>query len=336
MDTIDGFWAGAQDHGDGVDLEPLRQRLGSWDAVVAAGADGLMSIGVPWPDALAWARTPPRETLGAAITLAHPRYPEALRRTTCPPPVLCVEGSLDALSPPAVAVVGTRDCTRYGRLVARDLGAALAAAGVSVVSGLARGIDGEAHEGALAAGRTVAVLGHGLLHTAPASHRDLRARILDRGGAMLTAFPDGVPPRPHTFPRRNAWITGLASAVIVVEAGVRSGALITARLAGVEGREVFAVPGPIGAPTSEGCLRLLDEGASVVVSVASLVQRLTGQAARARPSLVEALVSGAPLDEVARRRGQSVAEVLAEATMLELRGEVTRLGERRWAAREGG
>ena len=191
----------------------------------------------------------------SVITVADSRYPAALRRTGSPPPVLCVEGSLDVLQRPAVAIVGTRDCTGYGRRVARRLAEQLAQGGRVVVSGLARGIDEEAHLGACDAGATVAVLGHGLGHTAPASHRGLRRRIVAQGGAMVSAWPDDVAPRPFTFPQRNAWISGLSDAVVVVEAGERSGALITARWASQDGREVFAVPGPVGAPASAGCLR---------------------------------------------------------------------------------
>jgi DNA processing protein len=237
--------------------------------------------------------------------------------------VLFVEGPVAGIDG-GVAVVGTRQCTAYGRGVARHLGVALAAAGEVVVSGLARGVDAAAHRGALEGGRTVAVLGHGLLHTAPASHRRLREQILASGGSLVTGFHDEVAPRPHTFPIRNRWIAGLSRAVVVVEAAKRSGASITARLALEADRPVYAVPGPIAAPQSEGCLRLLAEGASVVVDVAGLVEQLSGSRPRSVGTWLEALFAGASVEEVARLLGRSTVELFTELTRLEVAGVVVR------------
>ncbi|HMV70327.1 MAG TPA: DNA-processing protein DprA, partial [Myxococcota bacterium] len=211
--------------------------------------------------------------------------------------------------------------------------AELARAGRVVVSGLARGVDAEAHAGALATGRTVAVLGHGLGFTAPRSHERLRGQILAAGGAMVSVWPDDLAPVPHTFPRRNVWIAGLAEAVVVVEAGERSGALITADAAAREGRDVYAVPGPIDQPASAGCNRLIEEGAGVIVDVASFVAAHAG-AAVARADGWQAWVDqGAPVDEVARRLGRPVTEVIGWLTRGELDGTWVRLGGQRWALR---
>jgi DNA processing protein len=331
MGWMSGFWAGAQDDVGGVDWVGLAALVGGWGDLERADVDALVAAGVSVPRAQRWLGKPARASLGHVVTLADDAYPDALRRTRQPPPVLCVEGDLAALRGPGVAVVGTRDATGYGRAVARHLGHALATAGRVVVSGLARGVDGEAHLGALGAGRTVAVLGHGLGHTAPSSHRRLRARLAAEGGALVSVWPDDLPPRPHTFPQRNLWIAGLSEAVVVVEAGLRSGALITARWAAAEGREVFAVPGPIGAEASVGCLGLLEEGASVVVDVPSLVARLAGQAPPRGDALRELAASGASVDVLAQRLGRSVVDVLVDLGRLELQGELVRVEGNRWA-----
>jgi DNA protecting protein DprA len=328
---MSGFWAGAQDDVGGVDWGGLASRVGGWGELERADADALVEAGVSPARAARWLAKPARGSMGDVLTLADDGYPEALRRTRQPPPVLCVEGDAGALRGPGVAVVGTRDATGYGRGVARHLGHALASAGRVVVSGLARGVDAEAHLGALGAGRTVAVLGHGLGHTAPSSHRRLRARIAAEGGAIVSVWPDELPPRPHTFPQRNLWIAGLSDAVVVVEAGLRSGALITARWAAAEGREVFAVPGPIGAEASVGCLGLLEEGASVVVDVPSCVARISGQAPPVGEALLALAASGASVDVIAQRMGRSVVDVLVALGRLELQGELVRVDSHRWA-----
>lgn len=326
---VDGFWIGASRLAERAPVSAWAEAAGGWDALRAMGPDGWRALGLSASAAEAWARQPAVRTRGTALVATDPRYPRALASLPDAPPVLYVEGALEALGRRAVAVVGTRACTGYGRSVARDLGGALAAAGVVVVSGLARGIDAEAHRGALARGCTVAVLGHGLAHTAPQGHRALREQILAAGGAMLTTWPDAAPPRPWAFPSRNRWIAGLSERVVVVEAPERSGAMHTVRAAADYGREVFAVPGPLCAPASVGCLRLIAEGVEPLVGVAEFVQAVTGSA----PPLgwLEALFAGGTIDAVARGSGRSVAEILAELHLLEARGEVVRLPGQRYA-----
>ncbi len=324
------FWAGAQDHGGRVDWQRLEDVVGGRDRLALARQEDLVAVGVEAARAKAWMASGPRRTTGEVLTWADQAYPDALRKMNQPPPVLCVEGDVAALQGRGVAVVGSRTCTTYGRSVARRLGAALAQAGRVVVSGLARGIDGEAHVGALSCGRTVAVLGHGLAHTAPSCHRRLRERIARESGALVSVWPDDMPPRPHTFPLRNAWISGLSEAVVVVEAGETSGALITARLALADGRDVFAVPGQIDAPSAVGCLRLLDEGAGVVTDVAAFVQRLTGLGAPTVEGWLDMLGRGCTIDEVSRRTGRPVTALLGELTRLELAGKVARVQGQRF------
>ncbi len=209
------------------------------------------------------------------LTLADPRYPEALARLEDAPPLLYVQGDVDLLSMPQLAVVGSRNPTRDGRRAARDFAAHLAGCGLVITSGLALGIDGEAHEGALAAhGGTVAVLGCGLAHVYPARHRALARRILEAGGALVSELAPETPPRREFFPARNRIISGLALGVLVVEAAVHSGSLITARLAAEQGREVFAIPGSIHNPLARGCHRLIRQGAKLVETAADVLEEL--------------------------------------------------------------
>lgn len=197
-------------------------------------------------------------------TLADADYPEAVRFLADPPPVLYVRGTLLREDRAAVSLVGTRAASAYGLAAARRLAEGLAGRGLTVVSGLAEGIDGAAHAGALeAGGRTLAVLGHGLDALYPPIHRALARRVAE-AGALVTEFPFGRPPDKTTFPRRNRLIAALSLGVVVVEAPARSGALITARQAAEQGREVFAVPGPVTSPASEGPHALLRDGAVLV------------------------------------------------------------------------
>ncbi|HDS16864.1 MAG TPA: DNA-protecting protein DprA [Proteobacteria bacterium] len=204
---------------------------------------------------------------GEIIALDDPRYPEPLARIVDPPSVLYLKGSVACLSLPGIAVVGARQASALGRHFAFSLSSRLASQGLAVVSGLALGVDGAAHEGSLqGGGPTLAVLGTGLDLVYPAVHRHLSARITENG-ALLTEFPPGTVPNKGNFPRRNRLVSGLACGVVVVEAGERSGSLITARLALEQGREVFAVPGPPGMPGSRGVNRLLKDGAQLLESV---------------------------------------------------------------------
>lgn len=332
MDEIPGFWAGAQDHAGGVDVIELADRVGGLRALREGGEDALVAAGLTPTKARAWATTRPRTTRGVALCVDDPRFPARVREVKGgPPPVLCVQGDVEALSADAVAMVGTRRCTGYGVAIARQLAGGIAATGVIVVSGLARGIDSHAHKGALLAGRTVAVLGHGLAHTAPASNRPLRDAIVDGGGAVVSVWPDGFEPRPYTFPLRNAWISALSKAVVVVEAPRSSGALITAKYAGEQGRDVYAVPGPLGAISSQGCLELIGQGAACVWDVEALISLLTQRSRAPAAEWLQQLFLGATIDDAARVAGRSTAEILAQLGLLELQGQVVRLPGQRYA-----
>ena len=257
--------------------------------------------------------------------LAQRELPLLLRAIHDPPPGLFVRGAgeLELLTKPAVAVVGARACSGYGASVARMLGRELAATGLVVVSGLARGVDAEAHRGALdAGGVTVAVLGCGIDRDYPAAHAELARRIAATG-LIVAEYAPGVEPRPWRFPARNRIIAGLCAATVVVEARERSGALITADLALEEGREVFAVPGEIGSALSAGTNALLKLGAAPLTDVADVLD-VYGLGARSDPADDELLVHlPATADELARATGRSAADVAQTLTELELAGHVT-------------
>ena len=211
------------------------------------------------------------------IEISDSRYPALLRNITDPPPVLYVDGELEPVDVQAVAIVGSRHATLYGIRTARMLAEELSHLGFTIVSGMARGIDRAAHEGALAAGgRTLAVLGCGLDIAYPPHHTQLRAQVAV-AGALLTEFPLGSPPLAAHFPRRNRILSGLSLGVVVVEAAEGSGSLITAKLAADQGREVFAVPGPIDAPTSRGTHGLLKQGAKLTETVDDILEELLPQ-----------------------------------------------------------
>ena len=224
--------------------------------------------------ALAWAAQPGNHIL----TLADATYPRALFDITDPPVLLYVKGDPAWLNAPALAVVGARSATPQGLANARAFAQYLAERGIVIVSGLALGVDAAAHEGALAAttGATVAVIGTGADRVYPASHRELAHRIVAHG-AIVSEFPLGTPPAAHNFPRRNRLIAGLARGVMVVEAALNSGSLITARLAAETGREVFAIPGSIHSPLARGCHKLIREGAKLVETAQDIFEEFGGQ-----------------------------------------------------------
>ena len=204
-------------------------------------------------------------------------YPDRLKQIADPPPLLYVAGSLTFNDAPAVAIVGSRRSTPQGRAVTEQLSRALAEAGFTIVSGLARGIDAAAHRGALAAGgRTIAVLGCGIDQTYPPEHDPLRKQI-EAQGAVLSELALGAPPHSYHFPRRNRIISGLSLGVVVTEAALDSGSLITARLAGEQGREVFALPGSVRAETSRGPHRLIKDGAKLVETAQDVIEELLPQ-----------------------------------------------------------
>src|SRR5437879_3947703 len=228
------------------------------------------------------------------LECAYERYPAWLRSIHDPPAVLYCDGSVEPGDRQAVAIVGARKATPYGLRVTETLASELSGLGFTIVSGFARGIDAAAHRAALAAGgRTIAVLGCGLDVDYPPGHAPLRAEIA-AGGAVLTEFVPGTPPYATNFPRRNRIISGLALGVVVVEATEESGSLITARLALEQGREVFAVPGPIDAPTSRGPHGLIKQGAKLVETVDDIVEELLPQLETMRtPLSQDSMVTGA-------------------------------------------
>jgi DNA processing protein len=247
--------------------------------------------------------------------------PPLLQSIHDPPVGLFVRGDagLDVLALPAVAIVGARACSGYGASVARSIAREIAAAGIVVVSGLARGIDSEAHRGALdAGGITVAVLGCGIDRDYPAAHADLARRICERG-LVVSEYAPGVEPAPWRFPARNRIVAGLAGATVVVEARERSGALITADLALEEGREVYAVPGEITSALSAGTNGLLKLGAAPLTSVADLGIEPPAPPEPGSP-LLELLPATA--DELVRVTGRDAADIARELVELELAGRV--------------
>ena len=266
------------------------------------------------------------------LARADGQFPPLLRSIHDAPPGLFLRGAgePDLLLKPAVAIVGARACSPYGTQVARMLGRELAAAGLVVISGLARGVDCEAHRGALdAGGVTLAVLGCGVDRDYPAAHWDLARRICERG-LVVSEYAPGVEPAPWRFPARNRIIAGLASATVVVEARERSGALITADFALEEGREVFACPGEITSPLSSGTNALLVVGAIPVTSAADILE-LYGLAAPGEAevdlsapaqALFDALTSAATTNELVRASGIAAGEAAAALSELELAGLV--------------
>lgn len=285
-----------------------------------------------------------RERAAAAgwrwLVPGDPDYPTLLQATADPPFGLFVRGRLAAA--PAVAIVGSRRATPYGRQVARLLGEELGRAGVVVVSGMARGIDGEAHRGALAAGgASWAVWGCGPDRVYPPEHAEL-AEELAASGALITEYPPGTPPRRHHFPERNRILAGIAKAVVVVEAAARSGALITARLASEEGREVLAVPGSIFSELSVGPNTLLRVGARPLLTPRDLFEAIDWTPPDSAPAvagagLLRSISSGesVSVDEIARRAGRDVAGIAADLLALELSGELRRDADGRYSRVHG-
>jgi len=280
------------------------------------------------------------------LTESDPRYPRLLTQINDPPSALFVRGELRPDDALAVAIVGTRHATTYGLQQAERLAASLARAGVTVVSGLARGIDGAAHRGTLSAdGRTIAVLGSGLLRLFPPEHDKLADEIAAGHGAVVSELPPEFEPMGGNFPQRNRIISGLSLGTIVIEAPERSGALITARLAYEHGREVFAVPGRVDSRPSRGCHRLLRDGATLVESIDDVLEQL-GPLFEAAPredgteirhpaelnlneierEVLDAIDSEATaVDQLITATGLPVNQVLATISVLEMRRLIRRL-----------
>ena len=285
-------------------------------------------------------------------SLLDPAYPPRLKMITDPPPLLYITGTLTDQDALAVAIVGARRATAAGRAMTEELSHDLAGAGMTVVSGLARGVDAAAHRGALAAqGRTIAVLGCGIDRTYPPEHERLRRQIEEQG-AILSEVSMGAPPHSHHFPRRNRIISGLSLGVIVTEAAIGSGSLITARLAAEQGREVFAVPGFVKEDTSRGTNALLKEGAALIERAQDVIdvilpQLEPGLRLRLQPShekseqrdhlggeeqrVYDALsYDPRTVDDVIASTGLSVSVVMASLLSLELRRRVKQLPGQRY------
>lgn len=264
----------------------LLERFGTAEAIFAAAQSDLRAVpGVGMKLSRAIARAPVEVDVEAELEICREHsirllldseadFPRGLREIYDPPSVLYLRGELLPRDALAVAIVGTRHATQYGLRQAERLGAGLARAGLTIVSGLARGIDAAAHRGALRAeGRTLAVLGGGLLQLYPPEHRQLADEIAERG-ALISELAPRVRPASGTFPQRNRLVSGLSLGVVVVEAAERSGALISAEHAMEQGREVYAVPGSVESHVSRGCHRLLREGARLVESVDDVLEEL--------------------------------------------------------------
>ena len=273
------------------------------------------------------------------IAWGDPDYPAPLLEIGDPPPVLYCMGRRDLLRQPAFAIVGSRNATPQGCADAEAFAAALSAAGLAIVSGLALGIDAAAHRGGLlGAGSSIAVIGTGPDRVYPARNRDLAHELAERG-LVLSEFAVGTPPQKQNFPRRNRVVSGLARGVLVVEATLSSGSLITARLAGEQGREVFALPGSIHSPFSKGAHRLIREGAKLVETAQDILDELgiaspsapTTAAPRTQPpatmrAILRALGHDpAEPDTIAARTRLSIPAVLAALTELEIEGRVAPL-----------
>lgn len=327
----------------------LLAAFGSPAAVFAADPDALrtcigpalaQALGEPTPTfderlaaANAWLDGGPDRHL---LTLGDAAYPPLLLQTADPPLLLYVQGRPDLLAAPSVAIVGSRQATPQGLDHARDFARRLGDAGLAVVSGLAAGVDGAAHEGALAsASATVAVVGTGLDRVYPARHHALARRIAE-AGALVSEYAPGTPPLPENFPQRNRIIAGLALGTLVVEATLRSGSLITARLAAEAGRDVFALPGSIQSAQSRGCHALIKQGAMLVEEPQEIVDTLSGQrplplfddppaAAPADPVLAALGQDPVTLDALLARTGWPTADLSARLLDLELGGQVARL-----------
>ena len=280
------------------------------------------------------------------LTWEDETYPARLKEIDQPPPVLYVRGEYLPDDLFAVAIVGTRRVTPYGRQIAEELSSFLAANGMTVISGLARGVDAIAHQSTLkAGGRTIAVLGSGVDKIYPPEHRALAGQMMERG-ALISDYAPGTPPDASNFPPRNRIISGLSLAVVVVEAGETSGALITAEFAAEQGREVFAVPGSILAPQSKGTNRLIQRGAQPLLSASDLMQALNltraGEQKAARKVLptdeTEArllnVLGNEPLhvDEIRNQADLPIEKVSAALALMELKGMVRQVGGMNYVA----
>jgi len=334
----------------------LINAFGSASAALSAPASAWRALGLP--TACAEARRDPDVRDGASAALAwlersgqqllmwdDQNYPALLAEIPDPPPLLFVAGNATILDRPQLGMVGSRRASRPGLDTANAFAKSLAGAGFVITSGLALGIDGAAHQGALdVGGTTIGVLGTGIEKLYPQRHRSLAARMIEEGSAVISEFPLDAGPNASNFPRRNRIISGLSLGVLVVEASVASGSLITARLAAEQGREVYAIPGSIHHPGARGCHQLIRDGAVLVETVEHILEALRGWQMVAPPTAVSpgptcdhpllALLHAAPQtsEGLAHSSGWPLPKVLAALTELELDGRIA-CEAGRWFAR---
>lgn len=341
----------------GKRLMKLIDAFGSASAALSAPASAWRALGLP--SACAEARRDPNVRDGASAALAwlerpgqqllmwdDQNYPALLAEISDPPPLLFVAGNATILDRPQLGMVGSRRASRPGLDTANAFAKSLAGAGFVITSGLALGIDGAAHQGALdVGGATIGVLGTGIEKLYPQRHRSLAARMIDEGSAVVSEFPLDAGPNASNFPRRNRIISGLSLGVLVVEASVASGSLITARLAAEQGREVYAIPGSIHHPGAKGCHQLIRDGAVLVETVEHILEALRGwqvvapddDAVAPEPVCdhpLLALLHAAPhtSEGLAYSSGWPLPKVLAALTELELDGRIA-CEAGRWFAR---
>jgi len=339
----------------------LMEIFGSPEALVNAKRRELEQLGVPNPlltallkpdwnqieKHMGWLEQPHQHL----VPIDSMTYPTQLKMANSPPMILWVKGNLHSILQPQLAIVGSRKPSRTGKSLAKKFAAELANCGLTITSGLALGIDAQAHLGALESGRpTIAVFGTGLDQIYPSVHRELSEQIVTNG-ALVSEFPLGTTPKPQHFPRRNRIISGLSMGVLVVEAGLRSGSLITANYSANFGREVFAIPGSIESPTSIGCHKLIKEGAKLVDCLDDILSELTHftshlSADNQDPAqntqnqsldpeshrLLDSLRQGpASLDDLVEATGFTTADLLSKLLLLELENRVETLEDGRFA-----
>jgi DNA processing protein len=351
-----------------VTLRRLREHLGNDDAIVCASTAELQQVKGIGDDSARNLRraidaadpVKERQAMCAAdaklILLNDPEYPALLASIADPPSALWIRGKITSEDRLSIGIVGSRKCTTYGREQAGRFASLLSQAGLTIISCGAAGIDGEAHRAALRAnGRTIVVQGCGLSTSYPPDHKDLFDKIIASGGAVISEFPMGMPPVATNFPRRNRIISGMGLGVLVVEAALRSGALITARLAAEEHhREVMALPGRVDSPASAGCLKAIKEGwAAMITNHADVLTQLDGASQLLRGALesaghehattaatlfdkgltdgqkqiVDALIEANDamlMDHIAARTQLPMSQIMADITLLQIRGRITK------------
>ncbi len=338
------------------------ESVDSIDLLFTVPAEQLRHIGIPleigdylsnppWPKLIQYLQWEQESEQNYIITYDDPYYPKLLKEIADPPLILYVKGNIDLLDSPQLAIVGSRNPSPTGAEIANLFAKHIAEMGISITSGLALGIDAAAHQGALKSdpSQTIAVMGTGLDIVYPASHKNLAAEILLKGGALVSEYPPGTQAQAYHFPRRNRIISGLSLGTLVVEAALRSGSLITARCATDQGREVFAIPGSINNPLAKGCHTLIRNGAKLIETADDIIEEL-GPLANLQENLLQTHhqqqhptpntdsfisdddsyqkllknldVIATPVDILSRRTNLPVSEISSMLLVLELKGYV--------------